>query len=176
MAASSDVVGNDMVEKMKEKMKADREKKAAAGPPKEEKNRATAGAAESGVNGDVVPVSVAEPLKMLADGVSAVRPATEEDEAIKRKEKLARERMGQEFEKMRREQKRLEEVRTELEKLSEPTRRDIEIIQHRLEIVDRDLKDCIKDHDYKKKAYEAAKEAMERKREEKSKLGEHLRM
>ena len=41
----------------------------------------------------------------------AVRPGTDADEMIKRKEKMARERMGQEFERMRREQQRLEEVR-----------------------------------------------------------------
>jgi len=39
-----------------------------------------------------------------------VRPGTDADEMIKRKEKLARDRMGQEFERMKKEQQRLEEV------------------------------------------------------------------
>lgn len=36
----------------------------------------------------------AESLRFLADGVAAVRPATEAEEEIKRKEKLVRERMN----------------------------------------------------------------------------------
>ena len=42
--------------------------------------------------------------------------------------------------------------------------------------VDRDLAYCVKDHDYKKKAFEAAKAAMDKKREEKVQLCDHMRM
>ena len=53
-----------------------------------------AGAAAAGkANGDNFR-SPAESLRMLADGAAAVRPATEAEEAIKRKEKLVLEKMN----------------------------------------------------------------------------------
>eukprot|EP00961_Rhodomonas_salina_P061655 827744-Rhodomonas_salina.1 len=118
----------------------------------------------------------AESLRFLADGASAVRPATAAEEEIKKKEKYVRDRMQQEYGKMMKEQQRLEEVRRELAQLSEPTRRDVEIIRERLEKADRDLAWCRRDHDVKKKAYETALEVMEKKDKEKQALADHLRL
>mmetsp|Transcript_36573 Transcript_36573/g.57127 ORF Transcript_36573/g.57127 Transcript_36573/m.57127 type:complete len:146 (-) Transcript_36573:1286-1723(-) len=113
---------------------------------------------------------------MLADGAAAVRPETAAEEEIKRKEKLVRERMQAEYAKMQKEQQRLQEVQRELEKMGEPGRKDVEIIRDKLETVDRELAFAIKDHERKKKAYESAADFMEKKRQEKTMLCDHLRM
>eukprot|EP00802_Teleaulax_amphioxeia_P017889 Tamp_18059.p3 GENE.Tamp_18059~~Tamp_18059.p3 ORF type:complete len:116 (+),score=36.22 Tamp_18059:209-556(+) len=90
MADGANVGGlGDAVESMKAKMKEAPPK----APPKttEEaaKPHADAGSCEAGkLRGP------AESLRFLADGAAAVRPATEAEEEIKRKEKLVRERMN----------------------------------------------------------------------------------
>jgi hypothetical protein len=118
----------------------------------------------------------AESLRMLADGAAAVRPATEAEEQIKRKEKLVRDKMQMQFGKIMEEQKRLQDVQRELSKIAEPMRRDVELIRERLETVGRDLaladKDCIA----KKKAYEEADKLVQKKRKEKEDLANHLRL
>ena len=56
-------------------------------------DRAAGAAAAGKANGDNFR-SAAESLRMLVDGAAAVRPATEAEEAIKRKEKLVLEKLN----------------------------------------------------------------------------------
>mmetsp|Transcript_41531 Transcript_41531/g.111311 ORF Transcript_41531/g.111311 Transcript_41531/m.111311 type:complete len:211 (-) Transcript_41531:37-669(-) len=98
------------------------------------------------------------------------------EEEFKRKEKILRDKMQSEFGKIHSKQRQLEEIRRELEKLEEPMRRDVSLIRTRLETLDRDLLFATKEHARKKKEYEEAAEALDKKRQEKSMLAEHLRM
>jgi len=171
MADDANVGGlGDAVENMKAKMK-DAPPKAA--PPKKD-GSLSATTACGGEAGQLR--GPAESLRFLADGVAAVRPATEAEEEIKRKEKLVRERMNTQYSRIMEEHRRLEEVKKELAKMSEPMRRDVELIRERLESVGRDLAHADKDYRAKKKAFEDASTLLERKKKEKQDLADHLRL
>mmetsp|Transcript_2073 Transcript_2073/g.4691 ORF Transcript_2073/g.4691 Transcript_2073/m.4691 type:complete len:211 (+) Transcript_2073:44-676(+) len=173
-------LGSD-IEKMKEKMKTDGASKPPANPPPPPP--AEGGSAEGGgSNGKdkvkAVPRDPAESLKMMLtdDGVDAVRPGSDAEEQIKKMEKQVRLKMKAERDKMLKEQQRLLEIQHELDILEMPMKRDVSLTRDRLEVLDRELAAAEKDHKTKKKAYEDALALLEKKKEEKVNLADHLRM
>ena len=74
MAASGEVVGDDMVEKMKENLRLERVLRAAAAPPAHATPAAAGAAKAGGASADGALPGAAESLKMLADGVQASCP------------------------------------------------------------------------------------------------------